>query len=46
MYDERQASFTQTLKESVFDKYLSMPGVTVINLDDLERSPVRMGCVF
>jgi uncharacterized protein (DUF362 family) len=40
---ERQTSFAQTLRESGFDKYLNMPGVTVVNLDDLERSPVRMG---
>jgi uncharacterized protein (DUF362 family) len=40
---ERQTSFAETLRESGFDTYLNMPGVRVVNLDELDRSTVRMG---
>ena len=43
----RQTSFEQTLRESGFTRYLSRPGVQVVNLDLLERTRVDIdGSVF
>ncbi len=39
---ERHTPFVQTLRESGFAKYLTMPGVAVVDLDELERREVTV----